>query len=99
MEINLGVCRERRLTMSRRLITSLFVIACVACSIPLTFAILAESLLWIILSCVLLVGCFIGWLHFSRCPHCGRVIRLDYLNTKSIHCLYCGELVDLDEKL
>ena len=83
--------------MNRRLITSILAIATVACSIPLVLSIHAGNALWIVLSCVLILGCFIGWMLTSRCPHCGRVIDCTFLKRRTICCHYCGGKVDLNE--
>ena len=83
--------------MTKRLIVIFFEIAMIVCSLPLSFAIQAGSLLWIILSAALLVGLLIGWAHFSRCPHCGRLIHCDYIKRDIVYCHYCGGKVDLNE--
>ena len=85
--------------MSRRFAVIALASAAVACSIPLTLAILAESLLWIVVSCILLAGFLIAFSLVSRCPHCRRITRMDFFNLSYIYCTYCGGKVDLDENI
>ena len=85
--------------MSRRFAVIFFAIAALISALICWFSIDAGSVLWSILSGVFMVLSFIGYFLCSRCPHCGRVIRLDYLNKSHIYCRHCGGTVGLGEDI
>lgn len=85
--------------MKKRLVVILFAIAALISALICWFSIDAGRILWSILSGVFMVLSFIGYFLCSRCPHCNRVIHLDYLNKSYIYCHYCGGKVDLDEDI
>lgn len=85
--------------MSRRFAVIFFAIAALISALICWFSIDAGSVLWSILSGVFMVLSFIGYFLCSRCPHCGRVIRMDYINRSYVYCPLCGGKVDLDENI
>ena len=85
--------------MSRRFITNSLVLVALIGAIVCWFSIDAGRILWSILSGVIMISSFIGYFLCSRCPHCGRIIRMDYINRSYIYCHYCGGKVDLDEDI
>ena len=89
---------NRRSNMSRRLATSITAIAVIISAIALWFSVSGDSTLWIIISAIVLVASFIGYFLCNRCPHCGRIINLTLFRS-TIYCRYCGQPVDLDEKI
>ena len=84
--------------MNRRLAASIVAIAAIISAIALWFSVSNGSTLWIIISAIVLVASFIGYLLCSRCPYCGRIIN-HTLFRSTIYCRYCGQPVDLDEKI
>ena len=84
--------------MSRRLASSITAIVAIISAIALWFSVSGGSTLWIIISAIVFVASFVGYFLCSRCPHCGRIIN-HTLFCSTIYCRYCGQPVDLDEKI
>ena len=83
--------------MSKRFIVTLFAIAALIFALVCWLTFDAGSVLWGIVSGVLMILSFIGYFLCSRCPHCGRVIHCTSLSRPFIYCHYCGKKVDLTE--
>lgn len=85
--------------MSRRFSINTLVVVTLIGALIFWFSIDAGSVLWSILSGIIMIAAFVGYFLCSRCPHCGRIIRLDYLNKSHIYCRHCGGKVGLGEDI